>query len=103
MGGGKTEIWAKIQDFYTIFLRTIRSQTVYSSGSRICCKVNYPSALSSTLQYHEKQWITNKKSRKFDLFSKEVLFAFKRSLVYNAKKPLLQHKQDSFVNSDYSS
>ena len=45
----------------------------------------------------------NKKSRKFDLLSKEVLFAFKRSLVYNAKKPLLQHKQDSFVNSDYSS
>lgn len=44
-----------------------------------------------------------KKSRKFDLLSKEVLFAFKRSLVYNAKKPLLQHKQDSFVNSDYSS
>lgn len=55
MGGGKTEIWVKNQDFCTIFLRTIRSQAAYSSGSRICRKANYPLVLSHTLQYHENK------------------------------------------------
>ena len=55
MGGGKTEIWVKNQEFCTIFLRTIRSQAAYSSGSRICRKVNYASVPPPTLQYYENQ------------------------------------------------
>lgn len=55
MGGGKTEIWVKNQDFCTIFLQKIRSQAAYSSGSRICRKVNYALVLPPTLQYHENQ------------------------------------------------
>lgn len=55
MGGVKTEIWVKNQDFCTIFLRIIRSQAAYSSGSRICRKVNYASVPPPTLQYHENK------------------------------------------------
>ena len=60
MGGGKTEIWVKNQDFCTIFLRTIRSQAAYSSGSRICRKVNYALVLPPTLQGCENKCVTNK-------------------------------------------
>ena len=110
MGGVKRRFGLKIRTFAPFFcgqsgakphIRPVQEFVAKSITHQSC------RTLCNIMKINELR-IKNQESlicfqKKSCLLSKEALFTTQRSLVYNAKKPLLQHKQDSFVNSDYSS